>query len=365
MQPGDADEFPAYLPATPAGVARAAELLRAGEVVALPTETVYGLAANALDERAVRLVFSIKGRPLLDPLIVHGLDLSFLQQLAEFTTTARDLAAACWPGPLTLVLRKKPVVSPLVTAGRDTVAVRVPAHPAMRAVLTACQLPLAAPSANPFGYISPTSAEHVRASFGGRVPWILDGGPCQVGVESTIVDVSNPASPPCVLRPGPITVEALARILGQPIDTRAPAPPAASTGLAAPGLFSRHYSPRTPLGLLEPDAPPTPPSDGHRVAWVRFHRPAQFTPLPARTEVFWLSETGDLAQAARGLYELLRRLDTAGFEKIWCEAAPSAGLGATLNDRLRRAAGQGKAGEESAKIMMDDASAGEGLPPRH
>jgi len=341
MRPGDADEFPPFLQAKPEGVARAAELLQSGEIVALPTETVYGLAANALDERAVRLVFSIKGRPLLDPLIVHGLGVEFLQDLAEFTPMARELAAACWPGPLTLVLPKRAVVSPLVTAGRETVAVRAPAHSAMRAVLTACQLPLAAPSANPFGYISPTCADHVRASFGGRVPWILDGGSCPVGVESTIVDVSNPAGPPQVLRPGPITAEALTRILGRPVESRKAPAPSATAGMAAPGLFARHYSPRTPLGLLEPGAQPAPPSEGRRVAWVRFHRPAPESALPAHTAVFWLSESGDLAQAAQGLYELLRRLDTAGFEKIWCEAAPSTGLGVALNDRLRRAAGQG------------------------
>ena len=341
MHPGDAEEFPPFLPATPEGVARAAELLKAGEVVALPTETVYGLAANALDERAVRQVFSIKGRPLLDPLIVHGLEVSFFEALAEFTPLARELAAACWPGPLTLVLRKKPVVSPLVTAGRDTVAVRAPAHPVMRAVLAACQLPLAAPSANPFGYISPTCAGHVRASFGGRVPWILDGGACEVGVESTIVDVSDPALPPRVLRPGPITAEALARILGRPVESRTPTPKTGGKGLAAPGLYARHYSPRTPLGLLESDAPPSPPADGRRIAWVRLRRPAQIAAPPTHTEVFWLSETGDLAEAAHGLYELLRRLDTAGFEKIWCEAAPAAGIGVALNDRMRRAAGRG------------------------
>ena len=341
MLPGDHADLPPFLPPTPDGVAHAAELLRAGEVVALPTETVYGLAGNALDEKAVRYIFSVKGRPLLDPLIVHGLDFEFLADVASFTPLAYRLAAACWPGPLTLVLRKQPAVSHLITAGRDTVAVRAPAHPVMRAVLAASALPLAAPSANPFGYISPTCAEHVRASFGGRLPWILDGGPCAVGLESTIVDVSDPTQPPRVLRPGPITPDALASILGQPVTSASPATDTKTPGLAAPGLLARHYSPRTPLSLLEAGVPPASPLVGRRNAWIRFNAPGRVEETPARTEVFWLSETGDLAQAARGLYELLRRLDPAGFEKIWCERAPETGWGLALNDRLRRAAGLG------------------------
>jgi L-threonylcarbamoyladenylate synthase len=337
-----AEAPPPFLPATPEGVARAAELLRAGQVVALPTETVYGLAAHALDEKAVRQIFSIKGRPLIDPLIVHGLDADFLSALACFTPQARRLAEACWPGPLTLVLKKHAVVPGLVTAGRDTVAVRVPAHPLARAVLKASGLPLAAPSANPFGYISPTRAEHVRASFGAKVPWILEGGACAVGLESTILEVSDPTTPPRLLRPGPITVEALALILGQPIEVAAPSKPADETqGLVAPGLLARHYSPRTSLVLLESAALP-PMAVHERTAWIRLSRPAQGDKdWPANLEVFWLCETGDLGQAAHGLYELLRRLDEAGFARIYCELAAEAGIGAALNDRLRRAAGRG------------------------
>jgi len=337
----DTEGQPPFLPPTPAGVARAAELLRAGEVVALPTETVYGLAAHALDEKAVRQIFSIKGRPLIDPLIVHGLDVEFLSTLAHFTPQARELTAACWPGPLTLVLKKRPVVPGLITAGRDTVAVRSPAHPLARTVLQACGLPLAAPSANPFGYISPTTAEHVRTSFGTKVPWILDGGPCAVGLESTIVDVSDPTRPPRLLRPGPITAEALAQILGQPVHG-----PESSgrideaQGLDAPGLLTRHYSPRTPVALLKPAEPPPLTPDQH-CAWVRMGRHNKETTPPGDTDIFWLSETGNLTQAAQGLYALLRQLDEAGYAKIFCELAPATGLGATLNDRLRRAAGQG------------------------
>jgi L-threonylcarbamoyladenylate synthase len=342
MLPGDFADLPPLLQPNPAGIARTAELLRAGEIVALPTETVYGLAANALDKRAVQLIFSVKGRPLRDPLIVHGLDAAFFHDFADFSPAAQTLATACWPGPLTLVVRKKERVSPLITAGRDTVAVRAPAHPVMRAVLEKCQLPLAAPSANPFGYLSPTRAEHVRESFAGKVPWILDGGPCQVGLESTIVDVSNAALPPRVLRPGPITQEALERILGCRVEIALPATKADSgEGLPAPGMLTRHYSPRTPFGLLPPGACPESPPVGHRVAWVRFNPAVNEEPHRTGVQIFWLSETGNLAEAAHGLYELLRRLDPEGYEKIWCELAPEAGWGVALNDRLRRAAGRG------------------------
>jgi len=335
-------QLPPFLPPTAAGVARAAALLSAGEIVALPTETVYGLAANALHENSVRQIFSVKGRPLIDPLIVHGLDVDFLSALAHFTPLAYLLAEACWPGPLTLILKKSAAVPQLVTAGRDTVAVRVPAHPLTRAVMQACGLPLAAPSANPFGYISPTRAEHVRASFGSKVPWILDGGPCAVGLESTIVDVSDPTRPVCLLRPGPITIEVLAQILGQPVEVRTAtmATKQEGLGLVAPGLLARHYSPRTPLALLESgELPPKEPNE--RKAWVRLCRGAGEESLPSRLETFWLSETGDFAQAGHGLYELLRKLDEASYTQIFCELAPESGLGVALNDRLRRAAGRG------------------------
>jgi L-threonylcarbamoyladenylate synthase len=337
------------LSAAPEDIARVAERLRAGGVVALPTETVYGLAANALDEAAVRKIFAIKGRPLLDPLIVHGLDVEFLERVAEFTPAARRLAAAFWPGPLTLVVPKKAVVPDVVTAGRATVAVRVPAHPVMRAVLAACELPLAAPSANPFGYLSPTRAEHVRDSLGAGAPWIVDGGACALGLESTIVDVSDPAKPARVLRPGPLTAEALSEALGEPVEIGpGECPPRLMRdednsrdkvpGLIAPGLLERHYSPRTKLSLLNPGERPPAPPRGQRAAWVRLRRvPGEPEPLEG-TEAYWLSERGDVAEAAHGLYELLRQLDGEGYAQLWCELAPETGLGTAFNDRVRRGA---------------------------
>jgi L-threonylcarbamoyladenylate synthase len=344
MEMSPTPALPAFLSASPEDVARAAGWLRAGEVVALPTETVYGLAANALDAAAVRRIFEIKGRPLLDPLIVHGRDAEFLAGVAEFTPAGRRLAGAFWPGPLTLVLPRKAAVPDVVTAGRNTVAVRAPAHPVMRAVLAACGLPLAAPSANPFGYLSPTRAQHVRDSLGAGAPWIVDGGACAVGLESTIVDVSDAAAGVKILRLGPVTAEELSVVLGEMVEVSVKKREAEGgepeAGMIAPGMLERHYSPRTPLGLLEPGGRPPGMAGGKRAAWVRRRREAGGD-APAGVEVFWLSERGDLAEAARGLYDLLRRLDGAGYAQLWCEQAPEAGLGAAFNDRLRRGAAKG------------------------
>jgi len=331
-------DLPPFLPPTAQGMARAAALLKAGDIVALPTETVYGLAANALDETAVRKVFNAKGRPLRDPLIVHGLGEGFFRDFAVFTPTARALAKAFWPGPLTLVLRKTAAISPLITAGRDTVAVRAPAHPLMRGVIEACGLPLAAPSANPFGYLSPTRAEHVRASFGTRVPWILDGGACDVGLESTIVDASDEAAAPRILRPGPIAAEAVEKILGRAVALGGKTRAKSGEGMPAPGMMDRHYSPRTPLVLLEDGATPAMPKPGRRAAWVRLNISDPAGTSSQAIEIFRLAESGDLAGAAHNLYDLLRQLDTGGYATIWCDVAPDNGLGRALNDRLRRAA---------------------------
>jgi L-threonylcarbamoyladenylate synthase len=214
----------------------------------------------------------------------------------------------------------------------------------MRAVLKKCGLPLAAPSANPFGYISPTLAEHVRASLGARAPWILDGGACIVGVESTIVDVSDPTVPPRILRPGPITAEALAQILGQPIGlppeaASPPEKPAENAGMLAPGLLPRHYSPHTPLEILPPGGRPPAQGRGARGAWIRLNRAAD-NASPRGVDSFWLSEKGNLSEAAHALYALLRQLDSEGYQRIWCETAPHHGFGVALNDRLQRAAGR-------------------------
>lgn len=316
-----------------------ADILRSGGLVAVPTETVYGLAAHALDAQACEQIFIAKGRPAYDPLIVHVASRGAAETIAVFNPAAERLAAAFWPGPLTLVLPKKPCVPGVVTSGRSSVAVRVPAHPLMRALLERCGLPLAAPSANPFGYISPTTAEHVQAGLGRRIGHILDGGPCTVGVESTIVDVREPADP-VVLRPGGVSLEALAGVLGREVrmhqrnhETATSA--AADAAELAPGMLERHYSPATPLVLRS--APFTreelaEPAPG--VARVCFAPPPGGAPAGVRV----LSASGDPAEAAQALFATLRDLDAGGYRRIEVEPAPPSGLGLAINDRLRRAA---------------------------
>lgn len=221
-------------PPTPRTLRRLAAALQRGELVAIPTETVYGLAGHALDAAACRAIFRAKGRPANDPLIVHVLDLAHAEPLAVFNDTARRVARKFWPGPLTLVLPKQPVVPGIVTSGGDTVALRAPAHPLARQLLRLARVPLAAPSANPFSYISPTSAAHVREGLGQRIKHILDGGECAIGVESTVLDLTNPRRP-VILRPGAIDAAALSRFLRRPVAVRKRA--GGKRHLRAPGLL--------------------------------------------------------------------------------------------------------------------------------
>lgn len=314
---------------TPANLRRLAAALRRGELVAIPTETVYGLAANALDAKACRQIFRAKGRPANDPLIVHVLDLAQAEQLAEFNPTARKLARHFWPGPLTLVLPKRNCVPGIVTSGGATVAIRAPSHPLARQLLRLARVPLAAPSANLFGYISPTEADHVIDGLGRRIAHVLDGGACAVGVESTVLDVTNPQCPR-ILRPGAINAAMLEKFLGQSLG----APPPRRAGpqpLPAPGLLARHYSPRTRLRLRDPGL--RRPRD---VAGIFLCKPADET--SANTS--WLSKRGALSEIARNLYRVLRKADQGRFREIWIEPLPAGagGLAAAIRDRLKRAA---------------------------
>ncbi|MCB9168826.1 MAG: threonylcarbamoyl-AMP synthase [Flavobacteriales bacterium] len=305
-------------------VSHAVELLRAGELVAIPTETVYGLAANAFDPRAVLRVFEVKDRPAFDPLIVHIGDRVQLERVvAAWPREAEALARMFWPGPLTLVLPRHPDIPDLVTSGADTVAVRMPDHPQTRELLHATGFPLAAPSANPFGYVSPTSAWHVAQQLGDRIPYILDGGPCGVGVESTIV-APLPEGGWELLRPGGIPVERIEPLVGELAYRRKVGPP------VAPGMLSGHYAPRKPVhvGDLTKLARRF---QGRRTAMICFHQEH-----PAfRCEV--LSPSGDLAEAAMHLFAVLRELDESPCEVILAEEFPEEGLGRAINDRLRRA----------------------------
>ena len=299
-----------------AGIAVAAERLRAGGLVALPTETVYGLAARADSASAVAAIYHAKGRPDFNPLIVHVPDLVTAEAIAVFDDRAQALAARFWPGALTLVLplRADAPIALAVTAGLDTIALRCPAHPVMRAVLEACALPLAAPSANASGGVSPTRAEHVAASLGDAVGLVLDGGACMAGIESTIVALRGSGWE--VLRPGPVTVAQLIELLGPPLDV------AAARRIEAPGQLASHYSPGKPVRLDARSAQ----ADEFLIG---------FGPIAGSIN---LSSGGDLAEAAARLYECLHAAAAAPDARIAVAPVPAEGIGAAINDRLRRAA---------------------------
>ncbi|MGK2942505.1 MAG: L-threonylcarbamoyladenylate synthase [Immundisolibacter sp.] len=308
-------------------IARAVALLRAGKVVALPTETVYGLGADALNPVAVARIFALKGRPVDHPLIVHlPPDTPLQDWAADVPAAAQALAQAFWPGPLTLILARGQRVPKAVTGGQDTVALRVPDHPVALDLLRAFGSGIAAPSANRFGHISPTTAAHVRAEFGDELPLILDGGPCRVGIESTIVDLSRGA--PVVLRPGAITAADIARVVGT-----AAATPATTLGGPAPrasGMLVRHYAPRTPAELVGSAALPD--------------RLAQFAQLGQTVGVLAIgSGEGDIALPqepaayGQGLYAALRDLDARGCQRLLIEAPPQDEAWRAVNDRLQRA----------------------------
>lgn len=303
---------------------RAARLLAAGELVAIPTETVYGLAATATDAEAVLGIFAAKQRPAFDPLIVHLRDIDQAATVAAaIPDEARALMEAFWPGPLTLVLPKAPAIPDEVTSGLDTVGLRQPDHPLTAALLARLEAPLAAPSANLFGRVSPTTAEHVVEQLGDRLAYVLDGGPCRVGLESTIVGWEDGA--PVLYRPGGVALEALEAVLGTVAPARRRILP------AAPGMLAAHYAPATPLVLGDLDAL-LAAHTGRRLAVLSFReaRPAHASRV--------LSPDGDLTAAAQRLFAALRTLDASGAELILAEPVPDEDLGRAINDRLRRAA---------------------------
>ncbi len=310
--------------ATAEAIEEAAEILRRGGLVAFPTETVYGLGANALDPVAAARIFEVKRRPAFDPLIVHVGDRAMLQQVVlEVLPAAELLIRRFWPGPLTLVLRRRPEVPRIVTAGLDTVAVREPSHPVALALIRRAGVPVAAPSANPFGRLSPTRAEHVARHLGDAVDLILDAGPTPYGIESTIVSVLD--SPPQVLRLGAIPVEDLEAVLGPvEVTTVAHRP-------EAPGQLPAHYAPRTRLCIAR--AEEVPPSARAKSAYLAFQR----APEDGFAAVRVLSPRGDLREAAARLFDLLHELDGVGVERIYAEPVPEVGLGRAIMDRLRRA----------------------------
>lgn len=306
-------------------IKKAQLLLEAGSLVAIPTETVYGLAGNALDTRAVAAIFEAKGRPQFDPLIVHVPDLDRAGEYAEtIPGKAQALAAAFWPGPLTLLLKKKSIVPDLVTAGLDTVGIRCPDHALTRTLLQALGFPLAAPSANPFGYVSPTSPEHVQDQLGDRIPYILDGGICPVGIESTIVGVAGDEA--VVYRMGGLSIEAIEQVIG-PVSVQTHS----TSNPKAPGQLKSHYAPRKRVLVGDLDTLLRQHA-GPRTGVLSFQQDHG-----ARYQ-FVLSPSGSLTESAQRLFLALRELDKMPIDLILAEYVPNTGLGRAINDRLKRAA---------------------------
>lgn len=314
---------------------QAAKILREGGIVALPTETVYGLGGNALDVDAVARIFSAKQRPEFDPLIVHVPDEGTAMEYTKtFPPVAQELAERFWPGPLTLVLPKQETIPDLVTSGLPYVGLRVPVHPLMQEVLRLAELPIAAPSANLFGRISPTTAPHVADQLADRVDYILDGGPCSVGVESTVLQLTDH---PRLLRPGGVSLEALEEVVG-PIEIVSSTDDPGHRAQVAPGMLAQHYAPRTPLKLIEPGMIPVDLPDDKRIGLLRYRESAN---LPVAAEEILVSRAEERQEsdrtAAANLFAALRRLDGLGLDLIIAELLPEAGLGRAINDRLRRA----------------------------
>jgi len=304
-------------------ISKARELLLKGEIVAIPTETVYGLAANALKADAVAKIFEAKNRPTFDPLILHIGSSKQLESIAaEIPARAVDMAKTFWPGPLTVILKKKDTVPDLVTAGMDTVGIRMPRHPMTLDLLESLDFPLAAPSANPFGYISPTSAEHVYKQMKGKIPYILDGGPCTIGLESTIVDLSE--DDPKILRKGGIPIEKIEKLIGTVSVNEQ-----SSSNPKAPGMLDSHYAPQIPMVL------------GSIPELLKNYSDKEIRVLGFKSTYghkgYALSTLGDLTEAAQNLFAFLRELDSEKADIILADLVPDQGIGRAINDRLKRA----------------------------
>jgi L-threonylcarbamoyladenylate synthase len=310
-------------------IKHAIEVLMSGDVVGLPTETVYGLAGNAYSLEAITKIFTVKNRPTFDPLIVHTSSIERVQEFVkEIPEQAQLLAKHFMPGPLTLLLPKKEIISDLVTAGLGNVAVRIPNHPLAIELLQNLDFPLAAPSANPFGYISPTSAYHVENQLGDKVKYILNGGECNVGIESSIIGFFDGEI--VVLRKGGLAIEEIERIIGKVrIEEHS------SSNPKAPGMLKSHYAPRTRLLLIDDWF--LAESNTERIGFLGFDK---FDSNILNENQLLLSPTGDLSEAAKNLFAYMRLLDARGFDKIYTKLLPEKGLGRAINDRIKRATTQ-------------------------
>lgn len=305
----------------------AIEWLEKGEVVAIPTETVYGLAANIFFPEAIEKVYKVKGRPASNPLIVHVADIEQARRLVRFfPETALKLAKNFWPGPLTIIFDKSELVPVTVTAGQATVAIRVPDHPLLLQLLQSYNKPLAAPSANPFNYISPVTAEQVNRMLGNKIPYILDGGRCKKGIESTIVAIEDEKVK--LLRPGAIAAAEIESVLQHNVVE------AGKTGLAHPGMFKQHYSPNTPLLLVEEITLNLLKKNSGKIALLLYNKYCSFHDMEKQ---YLLSFNAQPEEAAWNLYDILHRLDAHGYDLIIAEKMPETGIGKAINDRLTKA----------------------------
>ena len=316
-------------------IENAKHFLENGEVVGIPTETVYGLAGNALNEDAILKIFKVKNRPFFDPLIIHTNSIERVRDyVSEFPIKAQQLAKAFWPGPLTLLLPKKPIIPDLITSGLERVAIRIPNHPLTLSLLESLDFPLAAPSANPFGYISPTSAAHVEAQLGDKIPYILDGGECQIGIESTIVGFENDEV--IVYRLGGISVNEIERIVGKVVVMNH-----SSSNPTAPGMIMSHYAPMKRLVIVDSlqSAVGSQQSNIHsqtsKTGFLAFQNLSNQFKIENQLV---LSPSGSFEEAAKNLFAYLRLLDGMDIDIIFAELLPEIGLGRAINDRLKRAA---------------------------
>lgn len=312
---------------------KAAEFLKAGKVVGIPTETVYGLAANALNEEAVVTIFEVKKRPFFDPLIIHVPDWASLEKHVELVPPLLEkLGHTFMPGPLTLLLEKKKHIPDLITAGSPKVAIRIPAHPLALQLLKLLDFPLAAPSANPFGYISPTAAIHVEDQLGEVIPYILDGGPSAVGLESTIVGLEK--NEVTIYRKGGLEVEKIQDCIGRKVIVQ----DHSSSHPQAPGMLTSHYAPKTPFYLESSLRDGKDVENNENTGFLRF---MNYHPGSPEKNQRILSATGEMHEAARNIFRFMRELDNLGLRAIYAELLPETGLGLAINDRLRRASVHG------------------------
>ncbi|MHA1338385.1 MAG: L-threonylcarbamoyladenylate synthase [Promethearchaeota archaeon] len=316
-------------------IKKAAKIIRNGGIVAFPTETVYGLGADAFNPIAVAKIFEVKNRPSFDPLIVHISDFKMANLLwKEIDERAKLLMEKFWPGPLTIVLPKKKEVPDIVTAGLPTVAVRMPSHPIAHELIKESKTPIAAPSANPFGYISPTTAKHVHKQLGSKVDWIIDGGKCPIGVESTVIDLTTDKAK--LLRPGGMPLEDIEKVIGS-IEVASSETIINEYNPKSPGQLRRHYSPRTPIILIEQGNLPEdiPPHSGY-IGLKPLNEAREKLPFKV---VKYLSKNGNLKEAAANLFYILHELDEENLECIYAEIIEEKGLGRAIMDRLKRAKG--------------------------